>query len=312
MFRKLSQCGVLGMNARIGLFMLPYNKRSDYPKADDKIITFQHASLYRIPVPENYAIFDSFGSLKQLSKIVSNLKSFVIKPAKGAMGNGIIVIVDRCNGSFIRADGKIEDINSLRYHISHILSGFYSIDGYPDRAIIQYKIQTHNALQHITYRGVPDVRVIVFKGFPTMAMLRLPTKKSGGRANLHQGGIGVGIDINTGKTANGVMGSTLVTIHPDTGRNLAGIAIPFWNKILHLAAVGYEISHLGFFGADIALDNEKGPLLLELNARPGLSIQLANMAGLRKRLKAFECENPNGLLPEERIQKALAILQSLV
>lgn len=309
MFRKLARYGVLGMNARIGLYMLPYNNRKDYPKVDDKFITFHYASTLHIPVPQNYAVIDSFGSLQQLPQIISNLNSFVVKPCRGAMGNGIIVIEKKQNGSFIRADSKIVDINSIRYHISHILSGFYSINGYPDRVLIQYKIKTHKSFEPIAYRGVPDVRVIVFKGFPIMAMLRLPTKKSRGRANLHQGGIGVGINMKDGITINGVMGTKLVTIHPDTNNSLIGLPIPYWNKVLLFATMGYEISGLGYFGADISVDDEQGPLLLELNARPGLSIQLANMAGLRKRLQLFEDENPNGISPEERIEVAMKILQ---
>jgi hypothetical protein len=47
-------------------------------------------------------------------------------------------------------------------------------------------------------------------------------------------------------------------------------------------------SGLGFAGVDIALDREKGPMVFELNARPGLAIQIANMAGLRERLERVE------------------------
>ncbi len=45
---------------------------------------------------------------------------------------------------------------------------------------------------------------------------------------------------------------------------------------------------LGYQGIDIVLDREQGPLILELNARPGLNIQIANRAGLHKRLTAIE------------------------
>jgi len=41
---------------------------------------------------------------------------------------------------------------------------------------------------------------------------------------------------------------------------------------------------LGYLGVDIVLDKAYGPMLLELNARPGLAIQVANQAGLRQRL----------------------------
>lgn len=308
MFKKLSMLGVLGMNARIGSYMLPHNRRVDYPKVDDKVITAERAKMLGIPVPENYAVLETFGSLSKISDILSGYPAFVIKPSRGAMGNGIMVITESSKGVFTRADGRKEDIETIRYHISYILSGFYSINGYPDKAIVQYKIQTHRALQPVSFGGVPDVRVIVYKGFPVMAMMRLPTKKSAGRANLHQGGIGVGINLVNGMTTQGVEGTRIVTRHPDTDNDLAGIIIPHWKKILFLAANGLELSNLGYLGADIALDDKKGPLLLELNARPGLSIQLANMIGLKKRLSLFENEDPTGLLPQERVKKALEIL----
>ncbi len=308
MFRKLSQLGVLGMNARIGSYMLPHNKRDDYPKVDDKVLTARHAKALGMPMPENYAVFDTFGSLKHLPEVLSPYPAFVIKPSRGALGNGIIVISQTREGMFIRVDGKREDLQSIRYHISHILSGFYSINGYPDRAIVQYKIATHRALQPLTASGVPDIRIIVYRGFPVMAMMRIPTKKSQGRANLHQGGIGVGINVVTGKTTGGVEGTRIVHTHPDSGLELHDIPIPQWKKMLHLAVMGFELSGLGYLGADIALDDTKGPLLLELNARPGLSIQLANMIGLHKRLSLFNDISIAGLSPKERVKKALAII----
>ncbi len=310
MFTKLSQLGVLGMNARIGSYMLPHNKRADYPSVDDKVITAERAEALGIPVPENYAILETFGSLKKLPDILAKYSAFVIKPARGAMGNGIMVITEHSGSVFTRADGRKENIEAIRYHISYILSGFYSINGYSDKAIVQYKIQTHRALEPVAFGGVPDVRVIVHKGFPVMAMMRLPTKKSAGRANLHQGGIGVGIDMLTGTATQGVDGTRSIRMHPDTGKNLGGIRIPEWQKILHLSVMGYELSGLGYLGADIVLDDEKGPLMLELNARPGLAIQLANMIGLRKRLSLFEKEDPAGISPEQRVQKALEIIST--
>ncbi len=308
MFKKLSQLGVLGMNARIGSYMLPHNKRTDYPKVDDKVITAKRAIMLGTPVPENYAVLETFGSLKKLPDILDSYSAFVIKPARGAMGNGIMVITEQSGSVFRRADGRKEDIETIRYHVSYILSGFYSINGYSDKAIVQYKIQTHRELEPVAFGGVPDVRIIVYKGFPAMAMMRLPTKKSAGRANLHQGGIGVGIDLLTGTTTQGVDGTRIMWMHPDTGKNLGGICIPDWKKILYLSVMGYELSGLGYLGADIVLDDEKGPLLLELNARPGLAIQLANMIGLRKRLSLFQNEDPVGLSPEQRVQKALEII----
>ncbi len=134
------------------------------------------------------------------------------------------------------------------------------------------------------------MRVITLLGYPAMAMLRLPTRVSNGKANLHQGAIGVGIDIQTGLTCGGVLHNEPIAYHPDTLNTTVGLQVPHWDKILNIAAAAYELTGLGYLGVDIVLDKFEGPLMLELNARPGLNIQIANRCGLLKRYEAIEAE----------------------
>jgi len=136
----------------------------------------------------------------------------------------------------------------------------------------------------LSYQGVPDIRVLVYRGVPVMAMLRLPTQLSDGRANLHQGAVGVGIALATGHTTFAVCKDRRVSEHPDYGTPLGGLVIPGWDNLMELAARCYEVAPLGYLGVDIVLDAELGPLVLELNARPGLAIQIANGEGLKHRL----------------------------
>jgi hypothetical protein len=118
-----------------------------------------------------------------------------------------------------------------------------------------------------------------------MAMMRLPTVYSDGKANLHLGALGVGIDIRTGITTFGTIGNKLVDYIPKTKTKVRGIKIPDWDTVLDVAVRAQESSKLGFAGIDIVIDNNVGPLVLEINARPGLSIQIANQASLRTRLE---------------------------
>jgi len=178
--------------------------------------------------------------------------------------------------------------DEMGHHTSNILSGQYSLGGQPDRAMVEYRVRFDEIFEAVAYQGVPDVRIIVFLGYPVMAMVRLPTRASDGKANLHQGAIGVGLNIATGETLSGVSGKELVDEHPDTLNPIRGIRVPGWNSILELAAGTYELTKLGFMGVDIVLDRDRGPLILELNARPGLSIQLANRTGLQGRLRTIE------------------------
>ena len=64
--------------------------------------------------------------------------------------------------------------------------------------------------------------------------------------------------------------------------------IPHWQTILEMSALLGDKTEFGYLGVDIVLDQEKGPLLLEINARPGISIQIANQAGLLPRLDAID------------------------
>jgi uncharacterized protein (TIGR02421 family) len=120
-----------------------------------------------------------------------------------------------------------------------------------------------------------------------MAMLRLPTKESKGKANLHQGAVGVGIDIAKGETTNISYKNRIIEEIPGIGP-IKGLKIPFWDDILLIASKCQLITNLGYLAADIALDKTSGPVLLEINARAGLGVQIANLAPLRKRLERIE------------------------
>jgi alpha-L-glutamate ligase-like protein len=184
-------------------------------------------------------------------------------------------------------DGSLIDAAQISFHLSNIIAGQFSLGGHRDCALIEYCIKVDPVFADHCYQGVPDIRVIVCRGYPAMAMIRLPTRRSRGKANLHQGAVGAGMDLGTGITTHGVLGNDRVTEHPDTGAAIAGLVIPRWEYLLTLAARCYELTGLGYIGVDIVLDRQYGPLILELNARPGLNIQICNRAGLRQRLESI-------------------------
>jgi alpha-L-glutamate ligase-like protein len=313
-FRDLREMGILGINNRVGRYILRHNKRTNYPLVDNKVLTAQRAQAWGIPTPENYIIVENYGSLKNLHLKLINYDSFVIKPAKGSQGNGIIVIKEiikeEKNGDVRilcrRSNDKLMDVDEVKHHISGILSGLYSLSGQSDTAIIQAKIDKHPIFDQYSYGGIPDIRVIVYEGFPVMSMVRLPTKSSDGKANLHQGAIGAGINLSNGMTNNAVIRNQVVDLHPDTGHKLMGLKLPFWTEILELSARCFDMVELGYLGADIVLTPDHGPILLELNARPGLGIQIANLAGLVPRLEKIRLEAPKNLLAKERVLYSMA------
>lgn len=283
-YRHLKEMGILGMNRRNAEFIAQYNLRKFYPLVDNKLLTKGLAIKANIAVPELYAVIEMEHQVVKLEQILEPYSSFVIKPAQGSGGDGIIVIVGRRGNSFKRSDGVLMHPAELKHHVSNILSGMYSLGGHPDKAMVEYRVEFDPLFREISYQGVPDIRVIVFQGYPVMSMVRLPTRMSSGKANLHQGAVGVGVNISSGKTHFGVWQNHVVEHHTDTGYPVAGLEIPGWERLLNISAGCYELTGLGYVGVDLVLDGQKGPLMLELNARPGLAIQIANRAGLAPRL----------------------------
>jgi alpha-L-glutamate ligase-like protein len=302
--RRLRALGIMGMNQRNADYILPYNPRKNYPCVDDKRRTKALALEHGIAVPELYAIIEIEHQIEQLPNILAPYEEFVVKPAHGSGGEGIMVITGQVNGRYRKASGALADEAELGHHISNILSGMYSLGGLPDCALIEYRVNFNPIFDEVSFQGVPDIRTVVFRGVPVQAMIRLPTRLSDGKANLHQGAVGVGIDLASGRTFSGVWRHGLVDQHPDTGGDISGLEIPHWDEILCLTARCHDMVGLGYIGVDIVLDRSLGPLMLEVNARPGLNIQIANKQGLLPRLKRLKKMARIPASVEERIALA--------
>jgi len=298
----------MGLNERNADFILPYNARHNYPLVDNKLLTKELAEQAGIPVPKLYGVVEIVHQIEELSEQLVTYDDFVVKPAHGSGGEGILIVTGRHDGRYRKANGASMDEEELGHHISNILGGMYSLGGLPDSALIEYRVKFDPIFSNISFQGVPDIRTLVFRGVPLLAMIRLPTRLSDGKANLHQGAIGVGIDLATGRTFSGVWHERPVQQHPDTGGNLAGRVIPYWDEILAMTAKCHDFAGLGFIGVDIVLDEDQGPMMLEMNARPGLSIQLANRIGLLPRLRHVETlvAVPESIAERVQLAKTLA------
>ncbi|MGH1537756.1 MAG: alpha-L-glutamate ligase-like protein [Gammaproteobacteria bacterium] len=285
---RLRNEGVLGINQRNSDYIMRYNKRKLYPLVDDKLQTKQLAIDAGIAVPKLYAVIKYHHQLKNLEILLEEHNDLVIKPAHGSGGNGILVLTGKIGNLYKTPSGELMSSNAIRHYISNILSGMYSLAGISDRAFLEYRIKFDPIFDSVSFKGVPDIRIIVFRGVPISAMVRLPTSDSNGKANLHQGAIGVGVDLSTGRTTHGVIGNKATTLHPDTGCSIQNLQLPRWKKILQIAVKCSDTVGLGYLGVDIVLDRTLGPLMLELNARPGLNVQLANQHGLLANLSTLE------------------------
>jgi len=282
---ELKRLGVVGLNMRNARFLLPNNPRRLYRNVDDKLRTKSLAEAEGLSVPETYAVIRSPHDAALFERNLAGKSAFVIKPARGSGGKGVLVIDAVENGRYIKPSGAVLEAGDLKHHISNILAGLFSLGGTRDAALAEYRVRPAGILTDISYQGAPDVRIVMLHGYPVMAMLRAATRESDGRANLHQGAIGIGVDIATGVTVRAVHHGRQIVRHPDVDKDLLGIRLPEWDKMLDIAVTCAEMTGLGYLGVDLMLDENLGPLMIEVNARPGLAIQMANGAGLLKRLE---------------------------
>jgi len=288
---------ILGMNARNHIYQSRYNKRKAKKIAASKLLTKSLLKRKKLGVPKLYRIFKSEQVVEKYD--FSRLpESFVIKPSQGLGGEGIVVIEKGGTyaGEWVVVDGKIMTTADLKLHIKDILAGKYSMFDLPDRAFIEERVEVHPRFEPISFEGTPDIGILVFNRVPVMAFLRLPTKESHGKANMFQGAVACGIDIATGVIIKGIKHTEEIKFFPGTRRILKGIKIPRWDRVLRLAIEAAGLVGLGYCRVDIALQPRKTksgklkskPMVLEVNSQPGLKIQLANEAGLRRRLERVE------------------------
>lgn len=285
-FKELLHSGygcVAGINSRNRDIIYRYNDKSLLRLAADKLASKQALLKYNVPVPQTLLTIKEHSGIAELKPCIESSPAFALKPNKGCQGKGILVIQGKSEGSdettWRGAGGKTWAINELESHVSDILSGSYSQSGDSDVAYIEPLLYQHPVLETIAPFGLSDIRVIVAKGQVLSAMLRIPTKKSKGKANLHQGAIGVAVDIESGLTTAAKSDGKAIEQHPDTGAALVGVQIPFWKQIVNMSMLSYQAIPLAYLGVDICIDKALGALVLEVNGRPGLEIQNVNEKG---------------------------------
>ncbi len=223
------------------------------------------------------------------TEFIASLKPpFVIKPNNWYGGKGIIIIDEKkSDGTFLSNTWEHYTIKALYQHCIRILDGFFSLSGRRDTIFIEKKIELAREIELLWKYGLPDIRVIVYNSVPVMAMMRIPTAESKGKANIHAGACAIWIDIGSGRL-------TYISHHGKQIRSIPWIGdirsllLPDWDKILTLAVRVQYVTKIPFLGCDVVLDASVWPLLLEMNVRPWLEIQNVNLAPLEARLKRVD------------------------
>ena len=285
-FKLFSDHGVLGINSRNLEYLRPFNRKKAVRMADSKLATKQFLSTRGIPVPRLIATIRSYSELERFD-FNTLPDSFVLKPDAGFGGEGIIVVTGKEDGAWQKTSGDSILENELHDHARDILDGKFSIVSLPDVAFCEQRLSSVELVPELAVQGLPDLRIVVHNLVPVMAMLRIPTPTSDGKANVHLGGLGLGIDLAKGETTYATQYNELIAELPG-GVAAAGHKIPHWDKVLQIASEAQLHTNLGYLAADIVLDEREGPVLIEVNARAGLMVQVANLAPLKKRLERIK------------------------
>ena len=245
--------GILGINARNLLYIRPYNPKKAIKMADDKIKTKQFLSARGVPVPKLFSIIRDHDELERFD-FDTLPNNFVIKPNHGYGGEGIIPITAKKDGFWITAGGKKLSKTDLHDHINDILDGRFSISNIADSAFFEQLIISDERIGKYSYEGLPDIRVVVHNLIPVMAMLRLPTEESGGKANIHLGAVGVGIDIAKGVATHIAYKNRIIEELPGGLGKIRGLKIPYWDEILHISSNVQLTTNLGYMACDLCID----------------------------------------------------------
>jgi alpha-L-glutamate ligase-like protein len=276
-----------GLNRRNVELVYALNRRRDYPLADDKLLCKERLEAHGVAVPETLAVCDGVYSIGPALDRVADRGDFVLKPANGSGGDGIVLVGDKVEGGWLGSGGRLLTREDLEHHLANTVFGAFTGD-LSDRAFIEDRVRVDPEVLALSGSGVSDVRVLVKQGVPFLSMLRVPTLSSGGRANLHQGAIGVAVDLKTGRTLRARRGGRPVDRHPDSGRDLVGFQVPRWDDVIENAKRAAAAVPLGYLGVDLLMDAARGPLVVELNVRPGLEIQNVHGIGLGRALAEIE------------------------
>ncbi len=279
--RKKSK--VIGLNERNINLIYPNNPKKHYPLADDKVLTKEILHQYDIPCAETYAVIEYNSDIKKAWAHCKKYNTMAIKPANGCGGGGIKIIRKDLDNNWTTS-GKVISEREIFQYMAATIMGFFSL-GSHDRVLIEECIEPHPFFHEIYPQGVPDFRIITLDKKPLMGMLRMPTDRSDGKANLHQKGVGIGVDMEKGTLTQVYDGKNYYDHHPDSRFVVKDVPIPYWKEILEISVATAKVFPLNYLGIDIVIDKIKGPQIMEINVRPGLGIQLVNKEGLKESIQ---------------------------
>lgn len=176
---------------------------------------------------------------------------------------------------------------------------YQTLSTYPEGVVEGYVVQ-HPKMASLCPSSVNTIRVVtlssnskpVIKGTRKYADIAYTSLRVGGGNsivdNFHSGGMCAAIDMETGKLCTNAadMEGHVFEAHPVTGTVFKGFEIPFYKETMELILKTIKEKKIeGYLGWDIAI-TENGPVLIELNDRPGVVLLSTPWAADKKGQKS--------------------------
>ncbi len=305
--------GILGNNARNLLYIKKFNDKKGIRLANNKLQTKDFLIERGIPFAKTYGIIANRKELYEFDFAYLPKKNFIVKPNHGSKGQWVYIVKyieeepiesptkeepipyaqsklhqrwSQIKKVFFQEfdndhhhNGKYQIWNELltdqefRRRLVDILDGKYSMTLWGDKIIIEEKLVAGELFKDFCEFGLADIRVIVFNLVPVATMIRVPTKDSGGKANLAQWGLWFGIEVGSGKITSLLWKNKIYkTKFPKKFAHFHNKKLPYWNDILFLSSKVQYFVNLWYLALDRVITNE-WPKLLEINARAWLEVQ---------------------------------------
>jgi hypothetical protein len=226
-------------------------------------------------------------SKKEFVDELNRREAIVIKPTTAMKGTGVTIVRRNVAGVMI---------NDRQSSMADLLS---EIGGSTRRLLISDFVRQHDVIAGIYPETTNTIRAITMwdgdEPFIAAAILRIGTPSSRPVDNWGRGGLSAEIDLDTGSLSKAARYARetghldWLAVHPDTGVQIEGIAIPNWEMVRAvLLRVARHFWCLPLAGWD-AVVTEAGVKILEGNDWPGL--------------RAIQVHGP--LLRSERVRRAL-------
>lgn len=300
---KFFSHGILGMNARNLRYIRMKNSAESISLADSKLKTKTFLSSRWIPFAETYFTIKTQQELNDFSFASVSSCEFVIKPNKWSWGKGILIVTVQDGCYYVQGDIWTEE--DLRLHMTDILHGSFSLHGTSDTVVIEEKLIPWFNFSKFCKHWLADIRIIVYNFVPVTAMIRMPTIHSGGKANLAQWWVWLGLNIANGEIITFFQNKTIYQSNfPGEFSWMHGMKLPFWDDILLYSSQVQMYTKLGYLALDWVITSS-WPKLLEINARAWLEIQNVNLVPLDARLRKVEDLRVNSPLKGVEIAKTL-------